>query len=505
MATLESPASKVINLEALINPTDRQREFLAAIADYDYPLYGGAAGGGKSYILRWSLILFLVAVYRELGLKNVQVGLFCEDYPTLMDRQISKMRYEFPAWLGRMVADRDFKLNPEFGGGNIALRNLDDPSKYQSAEFAAIAVDELTKHTKETFDFLRFRLRWPGIERPKFLAATNPGGIGHPWVKDLWVLRRFPEELKPLSNEFAFVQAKATDNPHLTENYWNSLRTLPPDMARKYVEGSWDVYTGQYFNRFSPEQHVIPASVALGRCKPWHTYWLSGDWGYEHPHAIYLHCRDEHGRITTIAELWDKHVSEPELASRITHLCSVVKMDAIRGFVFSWDAGKLSPRSQARIPRSIMQLIADNLPKHIPSPHPGDSSPGSRISGWRLMDELLMGGTWQISDACQRLIECIPTLIRDEDNSEDVLKVDHSDGVIGDDPADAVRMGMQYMRSAAFKPRDVELQETLVAVAETSPNEQEAVQRQSMAHRWFNTNYKAPNRAFTLNKPRYRN
>src|SRR6185437_6107054 len=135
-----------------------------------------------------------------------------------------------------LAETKQFRLHRQFGGGVLALRNLDDPSKYQSAEFAAIGVDELTKHPKETFDFLRFRLRWPGVEHPKFLAATNPGGVGHPWVKDLWINRRFPDELKPLSNQFAFVHAKATDNPHLTQSYWDSLRTLPPDMAKKYVE-----------------------------------------------------------------------------------------------------------------------------------------------------------------------------------------------------------------------------------------------------------------------------
>lgn len=101
------------------------------------------------------------------------------------------------------------------------------------------------------------------------------------------------------------------------------------------MEGCWDVYTGQYFSRFNREQHVISAAEALARCKPWHTYWLSGDWGYEHPHAIYLHARDDMGRITTIAELWDRHVSEQELAQRIGHMCSVVKMNEIKGFTFS--------------------------------------------------------------------------------------------------------------------------------------------------------------------------
>lgn len=469
-----------------------------------FVLYGGAMGGGKSYILRWWLVKFLYDLHRFGHIHGAAVGLFCENYPQLWDRQVSVLK--FPPEIGTLktTPTLDFVLNENLGGGVIRFRNLDDPSKYQSAQFAAIAVDELTKNNKEMFDFLRTRLRWEGVSRPRFAAATNPGGPGHPWVKQLWVDRKFPAELQGLADEFAFVSAKAADNPHLTQSYWDDLRTLPPDMAKKYVDGSWDVYTGQYFSRFSRDEHVLPAHVALTRVKPWHTFWLSGDWGYEHPHAIYLHSRDDAGKILTLAELWDRHVSEEELAQRINRMCASVPMQRISGFVFSWDAGKLSPRSQAKIPKSIMQLLSEGLGKNVPSPHPGDSSPGSRISGWRLLDELLASGTWQISDACPKLIECLPLLIRDEDNPEDVLKVDHSDGVIGDDPGDAVRMGMQYMVKAAIKPKSVAMQEHLAEVVASTPDPAEAMQRQAMAARFFDKNYKNPLRSFRLNRPRYR-
>ena len=73
----------------------------------------------------------------------------------------------------------------------LALRNLDDPSKYMSSEFALIAVDELTKNEKEVFDFLRMRKRWVGITDTKFIAGTNPGGLGHEWVRKIWLDREF--------------------------------------------------------------------------------------------------------------------------------------------------------------------------------------------------------------------------------------------------------------------------------------------------------------------------
>ena len=126
-----------IKLGQIINPTEKQQKFLDLLDDYKYILYGGAMGGGKSYILRWSLVGLLLLWYARDGLRNVTVGLFCEDYPSLNDRHISKIEYEFPTWLGTLnKSSHEFIMNPKYGGGKIAMRNLDEPSKYVSAEFA---------------------------------------------------------------------------------------------------------------------------------------------------------------------------------------------------------------------------------------------------------------------------------------------------------------------------------------------------------------------------------
>lgn len=449
MAT--SPCRPALSLERLVNPTERQREFLQAIAEHDFVLYGGEAGGGKSYILRWWLVLYLVWCFRALGLREVSVGLFCEDYPTLNDRQVSKIKYEFPPWMGSLSSSgtREFTLKPEYGGGILKLRNLDDPSKYYSAEFAAIGVDELTRNPLTVFNDLRFRLRWPGIERPKFAAGTNPGGPGHAWVKKYWVTKDYPAELEAKRDQFVMVRAKASDNPHLPAGYHQSLLTLPPDMARKVAHGDWDVYTGQYFPQFEPARHVIGKAEADKRIKSWHTRWLSGDWGYEHPAAFHWHAKDEHNRIITYRELWDRRVGETEWGERISKASAGERLNS---FPFSWDAGKLSPRSVPKYPKSIVQLVSDALGEGVPKPHPADSSPGSRMSGFRLMSQLLDADMWLISDACPKLIQCLPSLIRDEDDSENVLKVDYSDNEIGDDPADSARMGLQNEFGSVFVP-----------------------------------------------------
>lgn len=231
---------ETIKFTELSNFFPKQIEAKEASKRFKFTLFGGSVGSGKSRWLRWMMVYWLMKYYAKYQIKGVRAGLFCEDYPSLNDRHLSKVRFEFPSWLGSFnEAKHEFTLASEYGSGIIAFRNLDDPSKYLSVEFAVIGIDEINRNPKTTFDMLRSRHRWPGIKDVKFLAGCNP--LGEAWVKNMWVKRLFPPDEKE-QYEFVFVPALPTDNPHLDASYYKSLESLPENQRKAYLEGNWDAF-----------------------------------------------------------------------------------------------------------------------------------------------------------------------------------------------------------------------------------------------------------------------
>jgi len=235
-----SNEKKEISFTDLAKFLPKQEDAKKASERFKFVLYGGSLGSGKSYWLRWMMVYWLIKLSAKYNLKGIRAGLFCEDYPSLEDRHLSKVKWEFPEWLGKYNQQRhEFVLAPQYGSGIIAFRNLDDPEKYLSVEFAVMAVDEINRNPEVTFRELRKRLRWAGIKDVKFLAACNPRGEA--WVKNRWVKRMFPpEENEPY--EFVFVPALPTDNPFLDASYWKSLESLPEAERKAFLEGDWDSF-----------------------------------------------------------------------------------------------------------------------------------------------------------------------------------------------------------------------------------------------------------------------
>mgnify|MGYP001574544356 CR=1 FL=1 len=231
---------EIVKFTELANFFPKQIEAQEASKRFKFVLFGGSVGSGKSRWLRWMMIFWLIKLFTKYKQKGIRAGLFCEDYPSLNDRHLTKIKWEFPPWLGTYnEAKKEFTLAPEYGAGIVAFRNLDDPSKYLSVEFAVQGIDEINRNPKSVFDMLRSRLRWPGIKNVRFLAGCNP--LGEAWVKNIWVKRLFPPEEKE-QYEFVFVPALPTDNPYLPQEYYKGLESLPENQRKAYLEGNWDAF-----------------------------------------------------------------------------------------------------------------------------------------------------------------------------------------------------------------------------------------------------------------------
>ena len=415
-------------LDDVIKPTARQREFLRTVREKPKTLYGGAAGGGKSYILRWGLMYQLLR-WAAQGHKNVRSGLFCEDYPSLNDRHLARVQIEFPEWLGTYrKTDRDFVLRPEYGSGVISFRNLDNPSKYLSSEFASVAIDELTMNSnREVFDFLTMRLRWPGIDDVRFMAATNPGGPGHGWVRNLWLDN--PQE------DFGFVQALASDNPHLAKGYYDALQKLPEAMRKAYADGNWDVFAGQVFTEFNRERHVAKEPFNIPHHWP---KWASMDWGYAKPYSVHWHALDNEGRMITYRELYG-YGGSPDVGTYEVASAVAAKVAAFNDPVpiyadpAMWSKGSTDNKSVADEFRAkgLSVIQANN----------------GRIDGKNQIHTRLQQNSWLIFPACTHIIRTLPTLVYSKIRVEDV------DTTQEDHAYDDIRYGAMVHRVPTGLPK----------------------------------------------------
>ncbi len=404
---------EVISLDKdLASFSPKQKEADKAIEKYKYIFYGVAKYGGKSHWLRWELIK-LLARWAKKGFYNTRVGLFCENYPALKDRQITKIKKEFPRWLGELKDDKieglSFVLKKQFGGGILALRNLDDPSKYSSAEFAAIGIDELQRNEESVFNELRSIMRWPEIEDVKFLGTGMPGGIGHHFVKKNWIDRTNTED--PEYNQFYCVRAYAKDNPKLSQGYLDQLKSLPEKLRKAYLEGNWDVFEGQYFTEWDREKHVIiPFPIPLS----WRRF-RAYDHGRTAPACCKWYALDQDGRLWAYRELYITGQNIDQIATEINRLSQG------ESYVYSIADPSIFA-SLGFIDKTGGQTIAEVFARYEIQFYPGSNR---RIDGWNILHQYLY---WKEGlapkllhfNTCYNSIRTLPALIHDDKKPEDV-------------------------------------------------------------------------------------
>ena len=452
-------------------PFPRQQDFHRSPAKYR--LFGGAAGPGKT------MALLMEAVLQANEHPGATTLLLRRTFPELEHSLLLYFRRHVPRELYESFHESKHAVT--WWNGSVTrfgyCQREADVYQYQGAEFLFIGLDELTLFTLRQWQFLTSRNRTPLPGAfPCMAGATNPGNIGHAWVKALWIDRRpapgmeNPGEYDPA--DYDFIPARVSDNPIYAadENYLKTLRALPAHLRRAFLDGDWEVFAGQYFDRFDFARHVARAEEL--DWKPWWPRWISADWGFEHPAAVYWHAAlpgaasaeniaaasgerafpgaaSAEKTISGAASAQDSKASAPsrvatyreyvahrtpprELAREI-----VARSVDASGARERIDAIYLSPDAFARRTdeASIAEQMGDVLAAAgLPRPAPADDD---RVGGWMLLYQMLDAGEWLITENCAELIRTLPALVRDPARVEDVQKMD------GDDAADAARYGLK--------------------------------------------------------------
>lgn len=266
-------------------PQPKQLEFFQA--KNRFVAYGGAKGGGKSWSLRWKLVLLCLKfpgitcmivrkTWAELWENHIQILLIL--LKPLLDGKLCSYSNEHKTFT--------FKNGSRLRMGYCS--NIDDAEQYNGIEFDVIAIDEATQHEEEVFNRLSSCVRGFNNFPKRVYLTCNPGGVGHSWVKRLFVDRQFKDDEKP--EDYVFIKALATDNAYNGEGYMHMLNTLPENLRDAWRDGNWDTFVGQYFPEWEDQNLDVERFIIPDHCK----ITLSIDYGLDCFAPIWF-ATDENG------------------------------------------------------------------------------------------------------------------------------------------------------------------------------------------------------------------
>ncbi len=416
------------NTEVVFRPNKGpQVDFLAA--PEKEVLYGGAAGGGKSFAMLVDLLRYASnGNHRALLLRRTLAEL-----TELVDQSRKLYPKAFPG-----AIFRESKNTWSFPSGATALFSYvdkdNDVTRYQGQSFTWIGVDELGQYpTPYVWNYLRSRLRTTDPEIQTYMrASANPGGVGGWWLKKMFVDPTIPNEPfwatdidsgkvlrygpnhpehpdEPLYQR-RFIPARLTDNPFLMESgeYEAMLLSLPEVERRRLLEGDWDVADGAAFSEFDRSVHVVePFEVPYN----WPRL-RAADYGYSSPSCVLWGAVDWDGNIFIYRELYDKGYTGETLARIINALEEndpLMQISVLDGAC--WSKHGTGP--------SIAESMIRNGVRWIPADKnriPGKIELHRRLA----IDERTDEPKLKIFSTCTNLIRTLPTIPLSKTNSEDV-------------------------------------------------------------------------------------
>lgn len=428
-------------------------------------LYGGAAGGGKSHLKR------AIAIHGCVGVPGLQVYLFRRLSDDLYKNHMEGAGGFFAMLKDGMaagyVAYNDSKRYIKFWNGSkiwlCHCQHEKDRFKYQGAEIHMLLIDELTHFTDKIYRYLRARTRIGELAIPEgytrklpyILCGTNPGGIGHNWVKrtfvDMKPAYQIHRTVKQEGGKLRqFIPALLSDNPSMAANdpdYADTLSGLgDPALVKAMLEGDWNIVAGGALDDVWHKEHCIkprfkvPESWRVDR---------SFDWGSTHPFSVGWWAEADgseatmpdgskfcppSGSIIRVAEWYGtKEVGTNEglkmaagdIAQGIVDIEKDLKKE---GWIVAPVKAGPADNQIGDVREADTPTIKDKMAKKGIRWKESDKSPGSRKIGLDLLRERLAESAKEYPEEpciyfmqhCMAAISTLPVLPRDEKKPDDV-------------------------------------------------------------------------------------
>lgn len=405
MAEKTQDGKKVITIDLGAPNSEPQWKFF--LSRVRYTCYGGARGGGKS----WSVIR--KAVLMALYYAEIQILIVRREYDQLENPIIQPMLKLLHPEI--YTYNKTEHLLTFINGSKIKFSNMPDynaavEGKFQGNNWDILFIDEATQFTESEFRGLDAIVRGDNGFPKRVYLTCNPGGVGHFWVKRLFVDRDFRADEDP--DDYVFIQATVKDNKNIDKKYLSVLNNLPEDVRRAHRDGDWNALSGVYFSEFTDGLHT---------CKPfpikpnWKKY-RSMDYGLDMHFCIWV-AVDETGRCYVYRQFAqpDQIVSD---AARMQ--IKLTRPDENINYTIAppdlWARNRENGKSQANtfMECGLSLYKADN----------------NRKQGWYALKEMLKiredgKPGLIIFDTCGSLIESMKCLQHDKTDPNDVAKQPH--------------------------------------------------------------------------------
>ena len=417
---------------------EKQKKFLLARAKHVG--FGGARGGGKSFVVRWKAKL---CAFNYPGIRCLIVR---RTYPELINNHINILRKELLGIAKYNDKDKVLKFS---NGSTINFTYCDndkDLDRLQGVEYDIIFLDEATQLSEYQMKTITACLRGVNGFPKRVYYTCNPGGQGHQYIKRIFIEKKYEDGEIP--DDYVFIQSLVTDNIALMESqpdYMKQLEALPPKLRDAWLYGSWDIFEGQFFEDFraTPDiskcieagitqeealqqhrwTHVIePFDLNFGDRRGWNIM-RSYDFGYHKPFSVGYWAVDYDGVLYRIAEYYGctQTPNEGVKWSPDQQFSKIREFEQQHPWLSSRDIVD-SVADPAIWDRSRGESIAETAARYGIYFSPGDNK---RIPGWmqvhyRLQFDENGYSRMYIFNNCKAFIRTMPLMMYSETQPEDL-------------------------------------------------------------------------------------